>query len=119
MKILFQLMFLVLIFLSLILSLTPIATTVPTLWNDKLIHFMSYFLLMMMFDFSCWSGERLLVKALLVVVYSYLIEYGQSFVPGREMSFDDVLANGAGVLLFLLLVPLLKRVNGYQVLRLV
>ena len=34
-----------------------------------------------------------------VVAYSGLLEYAQSFVPGRMMSFLDMVANAMGVLL--------------------
>ena len=89
------------------------------IWNDKLVHCASYFLLIMTLEFSWKAGQQLVVKSVLVLFYSSLIEYGQSFVPGREMSFADVIANGAGVLLFVALVPLLKRNNTYQRLQLV
>lgn len=34
-----------------------------------------------------------------IIVYSGLLEIGQSFVPGREMSLLDLVANAAGVAL--------------------
>jgi VanZ family protein len=34
-----------------------------------------------------------------IIIYSGLIELGQSYVPGRDMSALDLLANIAGVLL--------------------
>ena len=87
-------------------------------WNDKLVHCISYFLLMMALDFSFRSGKSLLLKSTFVLIYSSLIEYGQSFVPGREMSVGDVIANASGIFVFILLVPILKRMNVYQFLRL-
>ena len=119
MKVFFQLIFVTLMLLSLYFSLTPTTSTVPMIWNDKLVHCVSYFLLMMTLDFSWKSGQQLVVKSVLVLFYSSLIEYGQSFVPGREMSLADVIANGLGVLFFVALVPLLKRNNTYQRLRLI
>ena len=58
------------------------------------------------------------MKSVVVLLYSGLIEYGQSFIPGREMSLADLIANALGILLFLLLVPLLKRNNVYRNLKL-
>ena len=89
------------------------------LWNDKLIHCLSYFALSMTFDFSWKSSEKLVIKSILVFLYSSLIEYGQSFVPGREMSIEDVFANLAGIILFIVCVPLFKRAGTYNFLRLV
>ena len=66
---------------------------------DKLGHFVVYGLF-------AWLGLRLglrrgtyAVLCLAIVGYSGLLEYGQSFVPGRMMSGFDLLANAAGVLL--------------------
>lgn len=114
----FRLVFVALISLSLYLSLSPGAGSVPMLWNDKLIHCVSYFVLMMTLDFAWRSGRLLIVKSSFVLIYSCLIEVGQSFVPGREMSIGDVIANGCGVLLFLLMVPMLKQYGIYQQLKL-
>ena len=117
-KRIFQLVFASLILLSLYLSLTPVSSSVPMLWNDKLIHFMSYFVLMLTLDFSCCSGRQLVVKSVFILFYSGLIEYGQSFVPGRDMSLSDLVANASGVFLFVLLVPLIKRNGLYSYLKL-
>lgn len=88
------------------------------IWNDKMIHCLSYFTLMMTLDFSWQSGKQLTSKGIMVLLYSGLIEYGQSFVPGREMSVGDVLANASGIVIFLVLVPLLKRSGTYEYLKL-
>ena len=95
----------------------PVTNHVPIMWNDKLVHFISYFLLMMMLDFSWQSGKHLLFKGCLILIYSSMIEFGQSFVPGREMSAGDVAANTTGILLYIFLVPILKKVSAYQFLR--
>ncbi len=107
-----------LILLSLVLSLSPASDSVPMIWNDKVIHSMSYFALMMTLDFSWRSGKQMITKSMLVLFYSGLIEYGQSFVPGREMSLADLMANAMGVLIFLLLVPVLKQNGIYGYLKL-
>ncbi len=91
----------------------------PVNWNDKLIHCVSYFLLMMVLDFSSNSGKQLLIKAVLILIYSGLIEYAQGFIPGRETSLADIAANATGIVLFIACVPVLKRNKIYQKLRLV
>ena len=114
----FQLIFCLLLFLSLFLSLSPASSSVPMIWNDKIIHCISYFVLVMTLDFSCCSGKYLMTKSIAILLYSGLIEYGQSFIPGREMSLADLIANALGILVFLLLVPILKRNNVYSHLKL-
>ena len=119
MKILFQLLFVAILFLSLYLSLTPVVKTVPLLFNDKLVHMVSYFVLMLTFDFSVKSGESIIAKAIFVFLYSCAIEYAQGFVPGRDVSPWDIAANAAGIIAFVLCVPLLKRFNTYKTLRII
>ena len=117
MKVLFQLMFATILFLSLYLSLSPAVQTVPMLFSDKLVHVISYFVLMLTFDFSLKSGELILLKAVFVFLYSCAIEFAQGFVPGREVSLLDISANAAGVIAFMMCVPILKRFNTYRILR--
>ena len=118
MKRFFQLMFITLILLSLILSLSSSGPAAPVELNDKVIHCFSYFMLIMMLDFSWRSGEKLFLKFVVVLTYSCLIEYAQGFIPGRDMSIADIVANGVGALLFISCVPLLKRRMVYTILKL-
>ena len=115
---LFRLLFVLLILLSIGLSLTPLVAEVPMRWNDKLIHAFAYFSLILSFDFSWRSGKFLIVKAILVLAYSGLIEYAQGYVPGRHVSEYDMFANAVGIGIFILMVPIFKRVQLYQWLRL-
>ena len=119
MKILFRVIFASMILLSMLLSLSSSGHALPVVWNDKLIHCASYFLLMMMLDFSWLSSKQLLIKSVLILVYSGLIEYAQGFIPGRDTSLADIAANATGIMLFIICVPMLKRINVYQLLRLV
>ena len=117
MKIIFQALFFAILLLSLYLSLIPASTHVSLLVNDKLVHMAGYFVLMLSFDFSMKSGNALLLKAVLVLLYSFAIEYAQGFVPGREVSLLDMGANLAGVVAFLACVPFFKKLNVYERLR--
>ena len=112
-------MFVAILLMSLYLSLTPVVKAVPVVLNDKLIHAVSYFVLMLTFDFSLKSGEAILLKAVVVFLYSCAIEYAQGFVPGRDVSLLDTVANAAGIFAFVLCVPLLKRFNTYRALRII
>ena len=56
---------------------------------------------------------------MLILIYSSLIEYAQGFIPGRDTSIADIVANGVGVMLFIVFVPSLKRFNVYRILKLI
>lgn len=111
-------MFAFLIIMSILLSLTPPVANLSYSLNDKIIHAAAYFSLMMAADFSWRSGKYLVIKAALVFVYSGLIEYAQDMVPGRHMSSYDLLANAVGIGLFLLLIPMFRKIDLYRALRL-
>ncbi|MEM7304949.1 MAG: VanZ family protein [Pseudomonadota bacterium] len=115
---LFRLVFVSLLVLSVLLSLTPTVAHVSLNLNDKIIHAFAYFSLMMAFDFSWRSGRLLIIKAILVLLYSGLIEYAQDLVPGRHMSSADIVANAVGIGVFLLLVLLFRKIHLYQTLKL-
>ncbi len=74
---------------------------------------------MMMLDFSWNSSKQLLIKSVIIIIYSSLIEYAQGYIPGRDTSLADIVANGLGVMLFVAFVPILKRINAYQILKLI
>ncbi|MEM8843800.1 MAG: VanZ family protein [Pseudomonadota bacterium] len=86
-------------------------------FNDKIIHAIAYFSLMLACDFSWKSGKFLIIKAAMILFYSGMIEYLQSFVPGREMSMLDIVANAVGIGFFVLLTPLFQNFQLYQRLR--
>ena len=78
------------------LSLTP--TDVITIGNDKISHFIAYSVLMANVGLLTFRNKRLLIIGIIAsVLFGVLIEIIQHFVPGRFMSFYDVLANTAGV----------------------
>lgn len=66
---------------------------------DKPAHFLAYAFFSWIAGF--WQQQRrgYLIVCLAIVAYGGLMEFGQSFVPGRQMSFYDFVANGLGVLL--------------------
>ncbi len=75
----------------------------PSGITDKHEHFTIYFLLGLTFV-RAFAGGRLsnitwlvaLVSALTVVAYGASDEFHQSFVPGRDCSVDDLLADATG-----------------------
>lgn len=80
------------------LSLTP--TDTITIGNDKISHFIAYGTLMSTAGLLAFpSRKNVLWTIILCALYGILIEIGQHFVPGRDMSIYDVFANVTGVLL--------------------
>ena len=111
----FRLLFCGLLLASLYFSLQSVPDNLPQIsLSDKLIHAVGYFALLLSLDFSFRPGRSLLLKGGLVLVFSCAVEYMQAYIPGRESSIYDALANGFGILVFVACVPMLKRFNAYQ-----
>ena len=66
---------------------------------DKLAHFLVYALFASLAYRLRLANRTYAYLCLGIVLYSGLLEFGQSFVPGRQMSALDLLANGLGVAL--------------------
>jgi VanZ family protein len=72
--------------------------------QDKIFHFTAYFFLSTFYCFGLHkSNWPLSFGFLFAAVYGFSDEFHQSFVPGRDMSLLDWLADvtGAGVAIFL------------------
>lgn len=79
------------------LSLTPTgAINVGS--HDKSAHFLSYTVFALLGYRLGLAHRGFVGVCLAIVAYSALMEFGQSFVPNREMSALDLLANAMGVL---------------------
>jgi len=70
---------------------------------DKVAHFITYVIFAVLAHRMRPSARHYVYVCIGVVTYSGLLEVAQSFVPGREMSVLDLLANTSGVLLGALL----------------
>jgi VanZ family protein len=93
------------------LSLKSARHSTPIHLNDKLGHFIAY----AVFSFNAlvlWRGQSTKFKiiiGLVLVGYGLFMEILQGFVPGREVSGLDLLANSVGVGIGFLLFNRLKR----------
>ena len=77
-------------------SLSPASGLAIGSW-DKLAHFLTYGVFAAL-AFGVVNGTKAYLYACLaIVLYSGLMEVGQSYVPGRSMSAYDFLANTLGV----------------------
>jgi VanZ family protein len=70
---------------------------------DKAAHLLAYGIFAALAHRMNLSGRYYVFVCIGIVAYSGLLEVAQSFVPGREMSAADLLANASGVLLGALL----------------
>lgn len=81
------------------LSLTPGSDSTPYFpHDDKVMHFFAYCLFSLMCIAFMETGFSTVIVALAVFFFGVFMEIGQSFVPMREPSFLDLLANTLGML---------------------
>ncbi len=81
--------------------------------NDKLVHFLGYFVLALLFAFAFGKKDSALWRWLLIPVavlgiYAAIDEATQAFVPGRVPDFADWTADLAGAIAGLLCYRLLR-----------
>lgn len=90
------------------LGLTPHPENSVPVFNDLLMHFAGYAVAAISISFArpAWPIWQ---RAAFLIVYSIAIEIGQYFNPPRTFSGMDVLANGGGILLGLMIVVLLEK----------
>jgi VanZ family protein len=73
--------------------------------NDKLVHLGLYSVLGAALAWGAWRTRRGIVGLLLLgFSYGAVDEWHQGFVPGRDPSMGDLLADGAGVIVGFLFV---------------
>ncbi|NTU97973.1 MAG: VanZ family protein [Chlorobiaceae bacterium] len=89
-------------------SRSPLGITADN--GDKAVHVLAFFILAVLDDFAFPGKGFGVSKILPLVLFGILIEYIQSFLPYRSTDIYDLLADCAGLALYVLLVPLLKRI---------
>jgi len=90
------------------LALTPSLPALPG-QSDKLGHLLAFFGLAFLADFSFPKRGFDAAKYLPLLTYGLVIELLQSTLPSRFGSVADLLADGAGLALYVLLLRLLPR----------
>ncbi len=78
--------------------------------NDKVSHFMAFYALAMLEDFSFPRIEFGLSKVLTLMAYGLLLEVIQHFLPYRTFSLYDLGADAIGVLVYVVSIPALKQI---------
>ena len=85
------------------ISLRPMTTASIEPW-DKLGHLIIYCIFAILANRVVVGKRHFQLLCLVIFLYSGLLELAQSLLPGRVMSGYDLLANGVGVLMGMLLV---------------
>jgi VanZ family protein len=110
---------LVFVFLGItILSLLPPKSGVELGEHDKINHFIAYSVLSLNFGIVVANFRKHLIGVPLLIAYGLLMEFMQGFVPGREPSLLDALANSGGVILgfvFLSFLTMIKKYNNNNI----
>ena len=108
---LFLVLFIILIIAITLLSLLPPKSGIEFGKSDKLNHFLAYAILSLNFGFISTKIRSYFIGIPFLIVYGLLIEFFQGFVPGRDPSFYDTLANSVGVFLGFFIFRLFSRIK--------
>ena len=89
--------------------------------NDKVGHFLAYATLSIHLLLLCKTKLQNLVAVLFAIGYSLLMEIIQGFIPERDPSLSDMLANTTGVFIGITVIYFLKSkiVSTYKLLRII
>jgi len=82
--------------------------------HGNLSHILAFYLLALLIDFAFPDKPSVLAKLALLLVYGFAIEVIQGQFTERTFSMIDVLANLIGVTLYLLSIPILKRLPWFR-----
>ncbi len=85
----------------------PDKLSIPT--NDKVGHFLAYSILSIQCFLLCNTMNKKIKTTIMIASYGILMEFIQSFVPEREPSFFDIIANTSGILFSLITVFLFQQ----------
>jgi VanZ family protein len=74
--------------------------------RDKVVHLFAFFTLLLLFDCAYPLVKIYCTKVFLLLIFGSMIETIQYFIPGREFSLLDILANSIGLIAYLTARPL-------------
>jgi VanZ family protein len=77
--------------------------------SDKTTHFLAFYALALLVDFSFPKSGMGFSKVVALLTYGLLIEVIQGFLPHRTASLLDLFADGVGIALYKLSLSLVKR----------
>ena len=104
---------LILVFIGIaILSLLPPKSIEKIGEHDKINHFIAYAVLSLNVGLVVKRLKTYLFCLPSLIGYGLLLEYLQGFVPGRQPSWLDALANACGVVIGLIIFWIYSRLNS-------
>ncbi len=107
---LFRVFFVTLLITLLILSTLPIRHSFGLMINDKIAHFAAFYVCALLLDFSFPNFRFDWKKAIPLLLYGLLIEIIQYNLSYRHFSLYDLAADAAGILVYGLSLPVIKRI---------
>jgi VanZ family protein len=84
--------------------------------NDKVQHILAFGAMSLLSDFSFPRARFGWAKFLALVGFGVLIEFIQYFLPWREASFFDVVADSVGIVAYWIGAPLMERIPLLKIL---
>ena len=97
-----------------VLGLLPLEQIPLSDWNDKLQHIFAFLVLSFLIDASWPNREMDWTKASLLLSYGLMLEVLQLWPEHRFFSLMDLLADAAGIALYVLSVPIFKRLPVFS-----
>jgi VanZ family protein len=82
--------------------------------NDKFTHVAAFYVLSLLVDFSFPETRLNAPKTLPLLFYGVCIEWIQYYIPYREFSLGDILADAVGITAYAILFPALKYVPPFR-----
>jgi len=82
--------------------------------SDKVHHAFAFYVLALLLDFAAPRTEFGLRKFAVLMAFGVAIECVQYFLPWREFSLLDMVADAVGLMLYVAGIPLLRRVPGLR-----
>ncbi len=107
-RLIYKILFLITIIAIEYLATATMGVESVTLGWDKLNHLFAFIVLYLLFSFA-FRDLSIYTKALLLFVFGLQIEIVQSFLPPREFSSLDVVADMAGIFVGMVLYPSIAR----------
>lgn len=95
---------------TLYFAFTPVDDSIGDQLDDKLNHFLAFAVLAFLADFSFPQQRFAISKVLPLLAFGVVIEGVQYFLPSREASLYDVLADGVGIAAYAFVRPWLQRI---------
>ena len=92
----------------LILALLPNGGGVETNLGDKSNHFIAFFTLSLLLNRATSTLHARLRNMFALLAFGFLIEILQSFTEYRQADYQDVIADGVGILVFQVLLSLYR-----------